>query len=274
MNILVTGAFGFIGSNFVKMFKDKHPDAKIDVSDYLTNGKQIKNLHVSDYHQFLTPDDAAIFVSLYDHVFHFGAESSTQEWNGELVMQRNLKYSRDLISTCLAHGVPITYMSSASVYGNGNGPLNLYATSKYLVDRYVEELPINTFSTTVRGYRLFNVYAEDGSEWHKGEQASVIHSFREQAKETGVIKMFEGSSEFRRDFIDVESVCRIIIENMDGPSGIFDLGSGYDVSFETIAQVIAFEENARVDVIPFPESLRPYYQTNTKANMDWMKNEN
>lgn len=44
MNVLVTGAAGFIGSNFVKIFIKKHPDYKIVVLDKLTYAGKIENL--------------------------------------------------------------------------------------------------------------------------------------------------------------------------------------------------------------------------------------
>ena len=43
-NILVTGAAGFIGSNFVEYFVNKYPDYKIVVLDKLTYAGNIHNL--------------------------------------------------------------------------------------------------------------------------------------------------------------------------------------------------------------------------------------
>ena len=45
--------------------------------------------------------------------------------------------------------------------------------------------------STVVGLRYFNVYGP--REQHKGRMASVIHHFTRQLKETGTIRMFEGS---------------------------------------------------------------------------------
>ena len=43
-NILVTGAAGFIGSNFVEYFKNKYPKYNIIVLDKLTYAGNIHNL--------------------------------------------------------------------------------------------------------------------------------------------------------------------------------------------------------------------------------------
>lgn len=45
MNILVTGAAGFIGSNFVKIFINKYPDYNIIVLDKLTYAGKMENLY-------------------------------------------------------------------------------------------------------------------------------------------------------------------------------------------------------------------------------------
>ena len=44
MNILVTGAAGFIGSNFVHYYTEKHPEDKIIVLDKLTYAGNLLNL--------------------------------------------------------------------------------------------------------------------------------------------------------------------------------------------------------------------------------------
>ena len=44
MQILVTGAAGFIGSNFIEYMVDKHPNYKIIVLDKLTYAGNIHNL--------------------------------------------------------------------------------------------------------------------------------------------------------------------------------------------------------------------------------------
>ena len=50
-NILVTGAAGFIGANFVEYFVNKHPDYKVVVVDKLTYAGNMANLDkVKDKH--------------------------------------------------------------------------------------------------------------------------------------------------------------------------------------------------------------------------------
>jgi len=266
--IIVTGSYGFIGSKFVRYLNSIGRN-DIIVCDYLDNGRTFVNLAGAEYASFIHPDSLlSILDSAIDQVFHFGAISDTACWDGKLVMSRNYQFSVDLILACDRLNIPISYSSSASVYGNGTGPLNLYAYSKFSVDKFVTHLN----SEYVQGFRYFNVYSTDGAEWHKGDQASPYYKFANQALTFGRIEIFEGSENFYRDFVHVDTVCEIQYDMSQREiSGIFDLGSGKQTSFLEVANEIAKNHNADVVTIPFPEHLKGCYQTNTLANMDYYK---
>ena len=82
-NILVTGAAGFIGSNFVQYFVNKYPDYNIVVLDKLTYAGNIHNLDpVADRIKFIQGDicDTELVTKIFteekiDGVIHFAAES-------------------------------------------------------------------------------------------------------------------------------------------------------------------------------------------------------
>ena len=271
MTILVTGAAGFIGSNFVKYLNGLGIE-DICVSDYLTNGRQFTNLKDCVYSSFVTPDKIDTGLLKYiKHVHHFGAISDTTEWNGELVLQRNYNYTVELISKCVALDVPVSYSSSASVYGNGDGPLNLYAYSKWLVDEWVRAKLLINPKIRVQGWRYFNVWGP--GEWHKGKQASPFWQFEQQALETGEIKIFEGSENYLRDFVHVDKICEVQWKfAAHGGSGIYDLGSGSQMSFRSLADRIAWKHGAKIVEVPFPQHLKDCYQFNTLADMETINN--
>lgn len=264
--ILVTGAAGFIGSNFIKYLNAKGI-TDICASDYLTNGKQFTNLTNCRYSNFITPGKIDSGLLKYiSKVFHFGANSNTTEWNGELVLERNYNYTVELITMCIAKNVPISYASSASVYGNGGGPLNLYAYSKWLVDEWVRGKLATNPALKIQGFRYFNVWGP--GEWHKGSQASPFWQFEQQALETGEIRVFEGSENYLRDFVHVDVVCDTQYK-LSGvnESGIWDLGTGKQLSFLEVAEDVASKTGAKIVEIPFPEHLKEHYQYNTIADM-------
>lgn len=268
--ILVTGAYGFIGSNFVKYLNSKNI-SNIIVSDTLKNGKQFKNLSDASFEEFVSPDNITSGLLRYvTKVFHFGAISSTTEWDGEKLLTQNYNFTIDLLNKCIAQNIPVSYSSSASVYGNGAGPLNLYAYSKYLVDKWVSKKLKENSKLRIQGFRYFNVYGPN--EWHKENQASPFYQFEQQALLTGEIRIFEGSENYKRDFVPVEDVCKIQYAlSTVNESGIFDLGTGSQKSFKDVAEIVASKHDAKIITIPFPEHLKEHYQYNTLADMSKVK---
>jgi ADP-L-glycero-D-manno-heptose 6-epimerase len=112
-------------------------------------------------------------------------------------------------------------------------------------------------------FRYFNVYGPH--EDHKGDQASPFHKFREQAK-TGTIKIFEGSENFKRDFIHVDEVIKVHRKLLIFlGSGIWNVGTGKTMSFLDVARLAADEFSAKIETIPMP--ILGGYQMYTCADM-------
>ena len=250
MKILITGNKGFIGQNMVNRLTKDH-----ELYGY--------ELNMTDL-----PD-----VRGMDKVIHFGAISSTTERDVDKIINVNLEFSRWLYEECCKHGVHFQYSSSASVYGQTqhfteDGPLrpeSPYAWSKYLFDRWLWHEKV-AHPITVQGFRYFNVYGQH--EDHKGDQASPIHKFAKQIKETGKLKLFEESENFWRDFVCVDDVVDIVLNN-DKPSGIYDLGTSNPITFQEVGELVAEKYNGTIEYIPFPEHLEGKYQEYTRAKREW-----
>ena len=251
MRIVVTGSAGFIGKNLIKYLRDQNHD----VTEF-------------EYTENSFPDP-----SLYDWVIHLGAISSTTERNVELIMNQNYEYSLKLLQMCDTMGVNFQYSSSASVYGNTNSfvesgpvyPQSPYAWSKYLFDRFVQQA-MGEFKILVQGFRYFNVYGNN--EEHKGDQASPVTKFSKQAKDTGVIKVFENSDKFIRDFVCVDDICNVHCQMLGkDTSGIFNIGTGKATSFQSVAESVAKKYNAKIETIPMPQALKGQYQSYTCADL-------
>ena len=282
--ILVTGGAGFIGSNIVKGLNERGVD-DIFICDNLENGTKHKNLNRLNFKDYIDKADfdAESFFNKnnIEAVFHQGACSSTTESNGKYMMKNNYECTKNILHACIKHNVRLFYASSASVYGNGdNGfketpeceyPLNVYAFSKYQFDRYLLGI-MSTINTQVVGLRYFNVYGPQ--ENHKGKMASVAFHMFNQIKNGERMKLFEGSENFRRDFIhvdDVVSVNMFFYENKH-LSGIYNCGTGNAESFCRIAEALQeIYPDAAVDTIPFPDTLKGKYQTYTQADMSKLR---
>jgi dTDP-glucose 4,6-dehydratase len=83
MKLLVTGGAGFIGTNFIKYWLEKHPVDDIVNFDKLTyagNLENLKELENSSHYKFIKgdvadPDDVRIAIQGIDTIIHFAAES-------------------------------------------------------------------------------------------------------------------------------------------------------------------------------------------------------
>jgi ADP-L-glycero-D-manno-heptose 6-epimerase len=284
--IIVTGGAGFIGSNIIKKLNEEGIK-DILVIDNLKNFEKHKNLNKLDFLDFIDKENFIQNLENYkslklDTIFHQGACSNTMEYDGKYMMENNYEYSKNLLNFAIENNVRFIYASSASVYGNGeNGfyeskeyeyPLNIYAFSKYLFDNYVRNI-INDVSIQIVGLRYFNVYGPQ--ENHKGKMASVIYHFHNQILEDGKIKLFEGSENFKRDFIyvkDVVNVNMFFFKNQE-KRGIFNCGTGKAINFLDIANIMKelYEKEIEIEYIPFPEQLKGKYQTFTQADLTNLK---
>jgi ADP-L-glycero-D-manno-heptose 6-epimerase len=83
-----------------------------------------------------------------------------------------------------------------------------------------------------------------------------------------VIKVFEGSENFLRDFVPVETVIDIHKRFFDLPlSGVYNVGTGTAQSFMHVARRVASETGAEIREIPMPKHLKQNYQPFTRADM-------
>src|SRR5258705_13406671 len=150
MQIIVTGAAGFIGANLVHTLNARG-ERDIIAVDNLTRSEKFRNLTDCEIADYFDKDE---FLDLLARgalgtptvVFHQGACSDTMETDGRYMLANNYRYSMALLDFCLEDGVPLIYASSAAVYGASKtfredpqfeSPLNVYGYSKLLFDQAV-----------------------------------------------------------------------------------------------------------------------------------------
>ena len=243
---IVTGSSGFIGGHFARRLLSVIPVEQEGCWEWLESFDRWGEVGL---------------------IIHQGAISSTIERDIGLIHRYNVAFTLALFERAIEHGIPVQYASSASVYGNLQGvvnPLNFYAISKLQIDYWVQD-NMHRFSR-IQGFRYFNVYG-DGED-HKGDQSSPVSKFRRQIQERGYLSLFEGSDQFLRDFVLVDNVVDLVLDN-PLPSGIYDLGTSQPVSFAHVAQCVASRFGGNIREVPFPDHLKGRYQDYTCARSSW-----
>ena len=255
--IILTGAGGFIGS-VVLGYLNSQQVTDIIIVDDLPYENQYKNLIGKQYNRLVSIDDIDLINEDITGVIHIGANANTLETNWSSIYATNVKSTRKWNVFCKQRKIPFIFTSSASVYGNGAGPMNRYAFSKLLSENEVEGVVL----------RLFNVYGPN--EYHKGRMASTILHWFGQIKETEEITIFENSKNYFRDFVWVEDIAKTIYHFMfeNYQPGIYDLGSGSNTDFETVADLVISNTNkGKKRFVDMPDDLKKQYQINTLADM-------
>jgi ADP-L-glycero-D-manno-heptose 6-epimerase len=300
--IIVTGGAGFIGSNLIHQLNHAGERDILLVDNFAPapnlTGPKFLNLAGAEFADYMDKREFrfALKAGHFENtkiraILHQGACSNTLEDDGHYMMDNNFTYSKELLHFALDRKIPLVYASTAAVYGASTNfaelpgnerPLNIYGYSKLVFDNYVRRL-LPEMKSTVVGLRYFNVYGP--REQHKGRMASVIHHFTRQLKDTGVIRMFEGSGgyangEQRRDFVFVKDLGRI---NMffagllpDSPKksihAVVNAGTGEGRTFNSVADALMHVHGAaKIEYIPFPGDLKNRYQHFTQADITGLR---
>ncbi|NYF89472.1 ADP-glyceromanno-heptose 6-epimerase [Tunturiibacter empetritectus] len=300
--IIVTGGAGFIGSNLIQQL-NRAGERNILLVDNLApapnlTGPKFLNLAGAEYADYMDKREfrAALKAGDFENtriraILHQGACSNTLEDDGRYMMDNNFTYSKELLHFALERKVPLVYASTAAVYGASTSftelpanerPLNVYGYSKLVFDNYVRR-HLHDMKCTVVGLRYFNVYGP--REQHKGRMASVIHHFTRQLKDTGAIRMFEGSGgyadgEQRRDFVFVKDLARInmffaglLPESPKKPiHAVVNAGTGEARTFKAVAEsLMQVHGQGNIEYIPFPGDLKNRYQHYTQADISGLR---
>lgn len=291
--IVVTGAAGFIGSNFVNtLIKAGYKDIVCtDLKEQLSNCEYIKSDTVKKIEAFDLPNFIHLNHRLIQIIVHMGANSDTTNPDKSIYEKLNLNYSKDLWKLCVIYGLPIIYASSASTYGDGSfgyddchsrinryEPLNNYAWSKQEFDKWALKQDKKPFFWV--GLKFFNVYGPN--ENHKGKMASVIYkSFHSILKKDFTClfkshhpKYSDGAQ--TRDFVYVKDVCDVMLFFMEtrAKSGLYNVGTGIGRSFLDLAKSTfkAMQKEPKIKFIDTPVHLRDKYQYFTEANISKLRN--
>jgi len=267
VHLLVTGAAGFIGSDFVRHWVGAHPDDRVVALDVLTYAATLESLdEVADRIEFVQADigDLDTVAALLaqhevDVVVNFAAEShnSLSVLDPERFVRTNVLGTQALLEAARRHGVRrFHHVSTDEVFGDlaldspdaftettPYKPRTIYSATKagadHLVRAYHEtfELPV-TISNCANNYGPFQF------------PEKVLPVFTTKALDDQPLPMY-ASTQNRREWLHVRdhnrAIDRVLHDGREGET--YMIGSGREASIEEIADLV-------LDTLGKPPSLK------------------
>jgi dTDP-glucose 4,6-dehydratase len=253
---LVTGGCGFIGSNFLNIIKERHPDIEfvnIDKLDYCSNIHNV-NSGVAKFiqHNLCNVGILENIVKEYkfDYVFHFAAQSHVDNsFTSPLGFTLDNTYgTHTLIEVCRRHipNAEFIHFSTDEVYGESKTdepftedtgvlrPTNPYSASKAAAEMIVRSY-IESFDMNIKIIRCNNVYGPN--QYPEKLIPKFIRLLKEGKKCTihGI-----NSANVRRAFMHVHDVVDAVeVVWKSGKSGeVYNIASDDELSVMDVTKLI------------------------------------
>jgi UDP-glucose 4-epimerase len=237
VRVVVTGGAGFIGSHVVDALVVRGDE--VAVVDNLSSGSRENvsekaHLHVQDIREPLEE----LFDELRpEAVLHLAAQAdvrvSTERPHEDADI--NVLGTIRVLEAARRHGAQVVFSSTGgAIYGECNGPakesaalapVSPYGTSKLAGEEYLRTY--NRLHGTIHvSLRYGNVY---GPRQDPHGEAGVVAIFLGALAEGGQAKIF-GEGTQTRDYAYVGDVARATLSALGQESGVFNVGTGREVS--------------------------------------------
>ncbi len=256
MRALVTGGAGFIGSHITDALIDA--GHTVTVVDDLSRGQRAQvNQHAAFVDLDITSDElaAAVADARPEVIFHHAAQIDVRESVRDPLHDAdvNVVGTVNVLRAAADAGTRrvIFASSGGAIYGdttviptpetNACLPESPYGTSKLCAEAYG-----GTFSRQAGlefvALRYANVY---GPRQDPHGEAGVVAIFAVRLI-AGNPPVINGDGEQTRDYVHVHDVVRANLAAVDGPAGVYNIGTGVETDVNTIYRVLAAACNTGV----------------------------
>jgi ADP-L-glycero-D-manno-heptose 6-epimerase len=262
MDICVTGASGFIGTNLCfyleKLGHTVYPvcTSTCLVSDYFRKNTVFQGLFGFD----------TSVLKYCEGIVHLAANNDTLSEQNSEMLRANFYDSKKLLRLARKNFHKFfIYASSTAVYGQANQIITettkaksntIYSKSKLKFDKFM--IKNDPFIKWV-GLRLCNVYGPH--EKQKGRRASYLGQMLNNMLENKPVKLFEDGTQIR-DWCYVEDVCQAFLKAIHSKyTGIYNIGSGKSVTFNELFDTLSEITGYKQKPLWIPNKIAKQYQS-------------
>ncbi|RPE03165.1 NAD-dependent epimerase [Candidatus Pantoea deserta] len=288
MNILVTGAAGFIGFHVTqRLLAAGHQIIGIDnLNDYYDVGLKQSRLDLIGHHPAFTfikldlADRAGIAALFERHAFqrviHLGAQAGVRYSidNPHAYADANLTGHLNILEGCRHHKIEhLLYASSSSVYGlNRKMPFSTddsvdHPVSLYAATKKANELMSHTYSHLYQlpttGLRFFTVYGP----WGRPDMA--LFKFTRAMIAGEAIDVYN-RGEMKRDFTYIDDIAEAIVRLQDvipQPDESWTVESGSPATSSAPYRVYNIGNSQPLSLIKYIEAIEKTLGVTAKKNL-------
>ena len=258
MRIVITGAFGFIGSHFAKYVSNLDEDIKILVVDkctYAANKNNLNGITYEHLHRDIC-DITALDLGEYDYLINFAAESHVDNSikDGKPFVRTNVEGTFNLLE--IARQNPnlkkFIQISTDEVYGDMDSrelpsanentsfkPSSYYSSTKAAADHLVQAAG-RTYGLPYLITRTCNNFGE-----HQHSE-KFLPTIARSIKNDNPIPLY-GDGNHIREWIWVEDNVRMVYDLMISDIGIWNIGSGDSWTNKKIIEEVGLILNKKAD---------------------------
>jgi UDP-glucose 4-epimerase len=262
VRVVVTGGAGFIGSHVVDALVARGDE--VAVVDSLVTGKRENVpdqavLHVQDIRE---PLDALFDDVRPEAVFHLAAQADVRVAVDDPVRdaEANVIGTIRVLEAARRHGGQVIFSSTGgAIYGECAEParedapltpLSPYGTSKLAGEEYLRMY--NRLHGTIHvSLRFGNVY---GPRQDPHGEAGVVAIFLGALADGSQARIF-GEGTQTRDYVYVGDVARATVSSLGQEGGVFNIGTGREVSVLELYELCRQTAGSSIDAIHDPPRL-------------------